>query len=290
MAESTAALSTSSGHGVTEHSFSRLVPGDPANIRRRMIDALEHFNYVILNLDPIQATRDGSFSMNVLNCALKVIVTFRQSSPLSTTVTFSYSIPLSMLTKGDLRTVEREAEALIALSNRRQNDCVICGTSNAGDSKFCRVCGNPNSDSSPAEVEVMRLTAGARAGQQTLITGLLVILVTILALALPLIFIGDIRRETVIWVLLILGQITGWALLFYGILRLHRTLNPKTIMPASRSRDVTHNIQSVEPASLPPQSAQASITEGTTELLDARSRERTATPVERLGADTGSMN
>lgn len=256
-----------------------------------MIDALESFKYMILSEEPLYAKRDGAFSMNVLDCALKLTITFRQSSPTTTTVIFNYTMPLSMVTKGDLHTIDREAEALIALASRSQiaNDCVMCGTNNAGDSRFCRGCGAPNVGSLPAELEVMRLTAGARAGQQTIVAGAIIIL-SILAIALPLIFLGRAKRETIGWVLLILGQVTGWAVLLYGILRMHRTLNPKTMTEPFQLLDATRSIPSVEAAALPPQSARVSVTEGTTELLGSQLREQSVIPAERASAETGEMN
>lgn len=163
-----------------------------------------------------------------------------------------------------------------------------CALNNAGDSRFCRGCGAPNAGSLAAELEVMRLTAGARAGQQTIVAGA-IILLSILSIALPLIFLGRAKRETIGWVLLILGQVTGWAILLYGILRLHRTLNPKITTEPLPLLNVTRTLPSFEPAALPPQSARASVTEGTTELLEFQPRKQRAIPVERASADTGEM-
>lgn len=291
MADSIATLDNSRVTGVTEHSFNRRVPGDIAEARPRMIEALERFNYLVLSDDPLHAKRDGAFSMNVLNCALKVTILFRQSIPLSTTVTFNYVIPLSMVTKGDLKTVEREGDALIALATARQsaNVCSACGTNNASDSRFCRGCGAPNDGNLPAELEVMRLTAGARAGQQTLFAGTLVMMISMLLIVLPLLFLESARRETIWWVLLALSQVTGWVVLLYGILRLHWTLNPKAESRPLPSSNASHSFPPVEHAELPPQSAQVSITEGTTELLDSRVPDRTDTPVDRASTNTGEM-
>lgn len=284
MSESVTAVNSGGSSGVTEHSFKRRVPGDIASVRQRMTDALESFEYVILSEDPLIARRDGSFSFNVLECGLKVGIVFRRPSPTSTIATFNYVIPLSMVTGGDLQTVEREADALIALATRPHTAaaCVTCGTNNSADSRFCRGCGAPNTGSLPAELEVMRLTAGTRAGQQTIVAGVLVIL-SVLPLALSLILFGRPKRETIGWVLLGLSQTIGWAVLLYGILRMHRTLNPKPgaqpVLPGELSRDLTSH----EHAALPPQSAWSSITEGTTELLDAQRTEHAAVPITRTG-------
>jgi hypothetical protein len=115
----------------------------------------------------------------------------------------------------------------------------------------------------------MRLTAGTRAGHQTIVAGVLVIL-SILPLALSLIFFGRPRRETIGWILLMLGQTVGWAIMLYGILRMHRTLNPKSGVQPFATADLTRNLTPNEYTALPPQSAWSSITEGTTELLDAQ--------------------
>jgi hypothetical protein len=63
------------GVGASEHSFIRRLSGEVAFVRQGMIDALESLNYVVLSENPLQARRVGSYSMNVLNCALKVLVT-----------------------------------------------------------------------------------------------------------------------------------------------------------------------------------------------------------------------
>lgn len=290
MSESINQVDTHSGYGVTEHSFKKVLPGEIAHVRQRLIDALEKFEYMILSEEPLHARRGGSFSMNILNCDLKLTIALRQSSEVSTIATFNYVIPLSMVTSGDLHTLEREAEAIIALVNMRptSSTCVMCGTNNSGDSRFCRGCGAPNAGSVPAELEVMRLTAGARAGQQTVVTGAIVVL-SILAIAVPLILFGRPKGVTAGWVLLILGQLVGWATLLYGMIRLHRTLNPKTTAQPFPSMNHAQAFTPAKAGALPPQSAWASVTEGTTELLGTQPGERVEAPAARTNADTGAM-
>lgn len=290
MSEFIATTDSSSVAGFTEHSFKRLLPGDITSVRPRLINALESFNYIVLSDGPLHARRGGSFSMNILDCALKLTVVLRQSSPVSTTATFNYTIPFSMVTKGDLHTLEREAEAVIALATMRSTSsvCMMCGTNNTGNSHFCRGCGAPNASSVPAELEVMRLTAGARAGQQTIVTGVIVLL-SILAITVPLILFGRPKGVRAGWILLVLGQLVGWLTLLYGMLRLHRTLNPKGTVQPLPSVHVTGTVRPVEAAALPPQSAWSSVTEGTTELLRGEPEERAAASVDQRGAEEGAM-
>lgn len=279
------------GPFITLHTFSKALSGDVVHVRQRIVRALEEFNYVIVNEQPLSARRDGSFSMNVLDCPLSVDISFRQSSPSSTTAILNYTIPLSMITKGDRHTIEREGEAIVAFAAKSQVEkvCVICGTLNSEDSRFCRGCGVPCSEGLPAELEVMRLTAGARAGHQTIVAGLIIIIFVLLVIGLPLLLIPNIRHEAFWQGLLILGQLAGWGVLSYGILRLHRTLNPKNTREEVKALNDKRVEFVSEPAALPPQSAWSSITEGTTNLLDDRRRETAATPVDRPVVDTNEI-
>ena len=280
---------------ITEHNFSKVLPGDIESVRERLIFALEQLDYRIISEQPLIAKRKGgasSCSFNVLKCIKSLTIGLKSLNPTSTLVTFDYEIQSSVVTKGDMQTVEREAEAILALATSRSVPtlCVACGTNNSTDSRFCRVCGTPNVAGEPLELEVLRLTAGARAAHQT-ITGGVISMLAVLALALPLIFLSS-KGPKGGTILLIIGETLSLLWLFYGMWHLHRTLNPKEDQRQKMLSKAPTALSSMRAAAaLPPQSARASVTEGTTELLVTPERERVAAaaPVERQKTDTAEM-
>jgi hypothetical protein len=88
--------------------------------------------------------------------------------------------------------------------------------------------------------------------------------------------------------LLIAGEIVALWWLFSGMWNLHRTLNPKKEAKQIPAIKPPRALQPTQTAalSLP---AHASVTEGTTELLDAPKRERVAVPLKSRKADTAEM-
>jgi hypothetical protein len=189
-----------------------------------------------------------------------------------------------------------DAIVALATASARATVCRSCGAGNTSDSRFCRSCGAPAAhESLPAELEVMRLNAGARAAHQEHFTGVLIILLN-LAVALPLILLtGRPKAIRVGFIILAIGQILGWLTLLYGMLRLHRTLNPRR--GASRepfAADLPRAVAGAQGTSaLPPASANtwaASVTEGTTELLGAPpKKEPAAEPVRRARENTDPL-
>ena len=275
---------------ITEHNFSKVLPGDIESVRERLIYAVEQLGYRVISEQPLIVKRKGgasSCSFDVLKCIKSLTLGLKSLNPTSTLVTFDYEIQNSFVTKGDKQTVEREAEAILALATSRSVPtlCSTCGTNNSTDSRFCRVCGTPNVAGEPLELEVLRLTSGARVAHQSIIGGVISMLV-VLALALPLIFWSS-KGPKGGTILLIVGELLSLLWLFYGMGRLHRTLNPekesKQLSPAS--------FHSVNTSRLPPPSAHASITEGTTELLvTPELEERVAVPVRSKKVDTAEMS
>jgi hypothetical protein len=292
-------IATMTGSGddwqLTEHSFRRVLAGDIESVRERLIYALENLDYRVLSEQPLIAKRASgpasSCSFNVLKCIKSLTIVLKELNPTSTLVTFDYEILNSFVTKGDRQTVEREAEAIVALATARPSAsvCASCGTNNAGDSRFCRVCGRPNVAGEPAELEILRLTAGARVGHQSIVGGVLAVLI-VLAMALPMIFFSS-KGPKGGTILLIIGETLALLWLFYGMWQLHRTLNPKKEAKQISPFDLPHTtFASHETAALPPKSAYASVTEGTTELLATPERERVAVPVKPQKADTAEMS
>ena len=289
-------IATMGGSGeyvqLSEHNFRRVLAGDIESVRERLIYALERLDYRVLSEQPLMAKRSGqvsSCSFSVLKCVKGLTIGLKALNPTSTLVTFDYEILNSFVTKGDRQTVEREAEAIIALATARPAAalCASCGTNNSNDSRFCRVCGTPNAASDPKELEVLRLTSGARVGYQNIVGGFIAML-GVLAMALPLIFLSSKGPKGGV-ILLIVGELFALSWLFYGMWRLHHTLNPKSDEKQLQPVSIPRAMPGVQPAALLIQPALASVTEGTTELLATPERERVPVPVKHQKIDTAEM-
>ena len=273
-----------------EHDYRRVIAGDVESVRERLVYALERVGYRVVSEQPLIAKRArgqaSSCSFDVLKCVKSLTVGLKSLNPTSTLVTFDYEILNSMVTKGDWQTVERETEAIAALAATRpaSGSCPSCGTVYASDSRFCRACGAPSVAGDPAEVEILRLTAGARVGHQS-ITGGIIAMLAVLAVALPLIFLSS-KGPRGGTILLIVGGTLALIWLFYGMWHLHRTLNPKHETKQLRPAHVPHALPAAQTSALPPH---ASVTEGTTELLTQPERERVAVPLKTHKTDTAEM-
>jgi hypothetical protein len=256
---------------------------------------LEEFNFRVLNEQPLQARRSQQrniFAANMLEMSAKLSIGLKQLSPTTTLATFDYTVQ-QLWTEGDRQTYEREVDAILALALTRTREtlCAACGAETRSDSRFCRSCGAPAAfEALPAELEVMRLTAGARGAHQEIFCGLAFTLLT-LAVTLPMILLGRPKLVNVGWVLFWIGEIIGLLMLFYGIRRLHRTLNPKKSAPKASEADLPRVIAPPSTvAALPPRQTAASswaapVTEGTTELLHAPRQTPVAVPREREDTD-----
>jgi ribosomal protein L40E len=291
MSEFTGARGSSGYARTTEHDFKRIIAGDVESVRERIFYALDRLDYRVVSEQPLIAKRRGQVtrcSFSVLKCVKSLTIILKPLNPTSTLVTFNYEILNSTVTKGDRQTIEREAEALLALvaAHPSATVCAYCGANNSSDSHFCRVCGSPNVSTDPVELEVLRLTAGARPAHQA-ITGAIVMTLVIAAVTLLLIFLTSNTPKS--WLtLLIASEIVALSWLFSGMWNLHRTLNPKK---EAKQIPATNPLRALPPkqtAALP-LPAHASVTEGTTELLDAPKRERVAVPLNSHKADTAEM-
>lgn len=293
-------MDTNAGLGYTEFDIRRVVTGDIESVRRRLCDVLEEFKYRVLSEQPIQARRPQQKNLmaaNHLEVNVKLSVGLKPLSPHATLATFDFAAE-QIWTEGDKQTFEREVDAIIALAaaNATATVCHACGASSTSDSRFCRTCGAPAArEALPAELEVMRLTAGARAAHQEIITGVAIVLLD-LAITLPIILLaGRPKAVKIGFIFLAIGQLLGWLTLLYGMLRLHRTLNPKR--GSSRDYSPIDTARTVAGArgvgaALPPATtapAWASVTEGTTELLASPPKETVAAPVKRERENTDPL-
>jgi hypothetical protein len=283
---------TGSGYGVGEHSARRVLTGDTEVVRRRLIAALEMMGYSVVNESPLHARRaklKNIVSADFTEHARRLSISLRPASETATVATFDFAVVHGgCMMKGDLQTLEREADAIIALATAppASSVCRACGTENAGDVRFCRLCGAPSVSGAPRELEVLRLTAGSRAALQEIAAGTAIVLL-VLAITLPLIIFGNPKAFKAGLLGLALGESAGWWMALYGILRLRRTLNPKPNELATPNVFAAQTLPSAKTSSLPP--AHFSVTEGTTELLGSQPKEREKVPARRERSDTGRI-
>lgn len=286
--------SSSNEYTVGEHTVTRVMAGEAGVVSARLVHALESLGYTVVSDNPLQARRArrrNIVSADFTDYKRRLSVGLRSAGAAATQVTFDFAVTHNgCMTKGDRLTLEREADALVALAQATPAAglCRSCGTDNEGGARFCRLCGAPSVLREPAELEVLRLTAASRAGLQEIVTGLLIAL-TALAAALPLILFGN--KPKVVnggWILLAVGEAIGWWMAVYGILRTHRALRRKAgenLLPAPSA--VTAQLPPAREAALP--LSHFSVTEGTTELLDSVPREREKVHARREHSDTSPI-
>jgi hypothetical protein len=289
MTDSLVKTDGSSGIGNTEFYLQQVLAGDEEGVRARLIDALEALNYLVLSEHPLQAKRGarglGAFyaSADVLDYPTRLTVILKPLGTGSTLVTLDYEVKHagSLSTKGDRQTLRREAEAILALAADRvaPTSCGACGAYNPGDSQFCRLCGKHYAAGEPAELEVLRLTAGARAGHQLNVVGMVSGLAGLLC-ALLLAASGKAAAAKLSFLMLALGEVIALVVMTFGATYLHRTLNPRRreeLPPAGA-------LGSLPPTrydSSPPPVMRGSVTDGTTDLLEARTGQRTPAELRR---------
>lgn len=263
---------------LTEHYSKRVIPGDVESVRVNLKFALEKLDYFVENEQPsLVAKRKTQLSNyagkllagDVLPFVKRLQISLKPSSENSTVAEFAYGVLNSGVTKGDRRTIEHEIDALVALASSRklQTVCPACGTINPNDSRFCRVCGVPNAARELAEIEVLRLSANARAAYQNIVGGAILIVCWIAFVLL----LWSLSRQSATSAALIsgAGMLFGMLWSLYGIVQLHRTLNPSPDSLETLAAAYTSpKISTAQTDFLPPPSAQVSVTEGTTELLN----------------------
>ena len=280
-------------YSVGEHTTRRVMAGDVEAVRARLVYALESLGYTVVSENPLQARRrklKNVVSADFTEHARKLSVGLRQGGSAATQVTFDFAVTHGgCMTKGDLLTLEREADAFVAVAQAPAATglCRACGTENGEGGRFCRLCGAPSAAGEPAELDVLRLTAASRAGLQEIVGGLL-IAVLALAGALAMILTGRPKVVNLGWGILLLGEIVGWWMALYGMARIHRTLNRKADARLPHAAPPAPPLfQPARDAALPP--AHLSVTEGTTELLNNAPRERERVPARREHSDTSPI-
>lgn len=162
----------------TEHYLRRILAGDVASVRERLISALERLGYDILDDDEtvVRGRREARgwgtsySSADVLDYPMTLTVRLKQHGEFGTRATFDYVVKHPSITKGEREVLTREAEAISALASVRGRDsvCSSCGTESTDDSKFCRRCGVKLAVEVP-ELELLRVYAEMRAGYTSVV-------------------------------------------------------------------------------------------------------------------------
>ena len=282
----------STEYTVSDSDVTLAIPGEIASVRARLVEALQQVGYKVLGEQPIYAKRSKQgaacydCSINVLDYQTTLTISLKQTNDAAVLATFSYEVKSYMrMTKGDRRTLAREAEAIVALATERLaiSACRSCGTQVTDESHFCRRCGAPLVLDVP-ELEVLRLTRDTRGSYHHIFVGLLSLFLGLLT-ALPLLIASG---AGIFWPIFWVGipfACYGLFMLLRGTWQLHRTLNPaapKTILasqPAFRSSVTT---------ALPP--APASVTEATTSLLSSILDQREKEPIHRKDSNTAEID
>lgn len=252
-----------------EHQFKRTISGNVETVRKRICEALEDFEYAVLGDNPIQAKRRRRRNLliaNVLEYHTQLTIALKPISEASTLATFDYEVEY-LYTKGDRRTLEREADAIIAIATQPPGSsiCKACGISNEKDVRFCRACGTPvGRQPAPPEVELMRMSANASAAHFEARVALWV-QIFVLVISLSMIIFGPREIVPPACGVFGVGELFVILLLLQAIYHLRCAVMSAG---AERSDEEVHQpIPREERRSLPPEPF--SVTEGTTELIDS---------------------
>jgi hypothetical protein len=259
------------------------IPGDAEIVRSRLPQALERLSYKVISEQPVMAKRGAvggaqyACSFEPLDYPTKLTIGLKPLNQMATQATFSYEIKSAGwgLYEGDKDTLRREAEAVAALAmySGVAMSCAACGAETVDDSRFCRRCGALLRADAP-ELEVYRLTRGARASLRDLGVGLAFMLLP--ALVLLGLYLGQpaLKPKAVLVISILLGivSIFGFCAVGEGLWELYRTLNPKETKGnlaffTERPATAPPALAGAPVNALPPRPARFSVTEATTNLL-----------------------
>jgi hypothetical protein len=280
----------------TEIYAKKVLAGNIESVRLRIVDAMESVGYDIIEEEPNIIGRRGTKgwgtwygSADALDYPSTLTVRFKSLGENSTRATFDYLIKHPMLSKGDVNVILQEAKTIAALSKIQSIEkiCSVCETESTDDSRFCRNCGAPLT-SEQTELEVLRMTAETRAGQTSVMTANVFGAISTILVLLSLIFTasGAFPPRTIIVLLSIgLGGIVLTLISsLFGWNRLKRALKKTQDQNKHVPRTIPQSSETGEFAQMPPKVPVASITEGTTNLLDedwVKTPEREKIPVSK---------
>lgn len=175
----------------TEHYLRKVLVGNVASVRARIIGALERLGYDFVDDEEfaVRGRRSSSgwgtyySSADVLDYPRTLVVRLKAEGEFATRVTFDYVVKHPSLSAGEKDILTREAEAISSLAAVRKVEkiCPSCGTESTDDSRFCRKCGTPMTVES-SELEVFRMAAQIRAGHTSVVASELLMIAVTLAL------------------------------------------------------------------------------------------------------------
>lgn len=291
-------LDGTSGLSRTSHLSRSVLSGDIESARLRLTRALEKLGYHVISEDPLYARRGARgwavyyCSFDILDYPRKLKIGLKALGPNATLATFDYAAEHlgSVSFKGDRQTLRLEAEAIIALATQVGTItlCTACGTNQPDDSRFCRVCGAPNVGGEPAELEVLRLAARARAGHHLITASVIWALAPLMTALFVIIFLG--AKGGGLAAGLLAAMVANLIILLCVFNASRKTLKPALPQPQALPANLSQPDVTSGPAVLSASSAllpeQKYVTEGTTELLTPKSKEREKELVYLRGRDT----
>ena len=213
-------------------------------------------------------------SADVLDYPRSLLIKLKPLSENSTRASFAYTIKHPSLNHGEKEVLTREAETIAALATTRATDkiCTVCGTEAADESRFCRKCGTPMTGDETA-IEVLRMTAEIRSGHTSIVASAIVMTITALLTLIALVIMlssGTIDKGVYLLLIISVGfSLINIAFIGFGWKRLNNALKSngkeqKIILGKSPQTLTDDGV-----FALPPASHSFSVTEGTTEILDA---------------------
>lgn len=266
----------------TEVYVKKILAGNIGEVRRQLVAAVEAMGYDIIEEDPHIIGRRSAkgwgvwmSSADVLDYPMTLTVRLKSVGQNSTRATFDYLIKHPFLTKGEKAVIAQEAVTIASISKKQAIErlCAACETESTGDSKFCRGCGAPLT-SEHAETEILRMMAEVCAGKTSVVSSsvLMIASVVILAVFFILNLLGKIENPKAVFIFLLLSGATALTAIlcsFFGWNRINRALSKPAEQKISIPQNTPESLETGEFAALPPhRSTPASVTEGTTNLLD----------------------
>ena len=260
------------------------VAGDPAGLRQRLGDAAEKLGYRIVCDDPLIVRRgavgSGSTTTTVLDYARTLKFRLKPASAGSTQVTFNYiGYPLNYRRARNV--ITREAEAIAAIASARSAACPSCGLASVDESSFCRRCGAPMLRE-PAELDLLRVTNEAHAGNRDLAIAAAGIAFGIVTYALILLVKG-MDRVTAATIFALIWMVPSLFLVFTGFRHLASAASRPRPDESKLAAAAQPLLTDEPPAAHSLQAPPASVTENTTNLLTTPTREPAAVLIDRGG-------
>lgn len=273
----------------TEIYTKKVLAGNVEDVRLRLIDAVESLGYNVIEDQPNIVARRGSkgwaawsLSADVLDVATTLTIILKPIGENSTRATFEHIVKSPIVTKGEKEIIAQEAKTIAAISKKHAVEklCSVCETESTDDSKFCRNCGAPLT-SEQAELEVLRVMAETRAGKTDLFVSSVAMIASTILFILLFIFAGAIKAKLLPLLFIVggIGFLFSIITSFFGLNRLKRALEkPVETQVQNIPRHTAEQIKERKVRELPPQKTQpASVTEGTTNLLDKTLTEKRET-------------